>query len=78
MLAHDLLDGLGRFVGVVEWNGGNVVVQDVRLDDAVQELAADEAKLAVNGRGGTACVGPGVGVVVGERGVGVLKVGDGD
>jgi hypothetical protein len=76
--AHDLLDGVGGLVGVVEGNGADVVVQDVRLDDAVQERAADEAELAVDSRGGAAGVGPGLSVVVGERGVGVLEEGDGD
>ena len=54
------------------------MVQDVRLDYAVEELAADEAELAVDGGCGAAGEGPGAGVVVGERGVGVLEVGDGD
>ncbi len=50
------------------------MVQDVRLDDAVEEVAADEAELAVDGGGGAAGEGPGVGVVVGKGRVGVLEV----
>jgi len=53
-------------------------MQHVRLDDAVEELAADEAEFAVDGRRGAAGEVPGVGVVVGEGGVGVLEVGDCD
>jgi hypothetical protein len=53
VLAHDGLDGLGGLVGVVEGDGGDVVVEDVGLDDAVEDLAADETELAVNGGGGT-------------------------
>lgn len=33
--AHNWLDGLGSLVGVVEWNGRDVVVEDVGFDDAV-------------------------------------------
>ena len=78
VLAHDGLDGLGGLVGVVEGDNGDVVVQDVRLDDAVEDVAPDEAELAVDGRGRATGEGPAVGVVVGERGVGVLEEGDGD
>jgi hypothetical protein len=76
--AHHGFDGLGRFVGVVERDGGDVVVEDVGLDDAVEELAADEAEFAVDGCSGTAGVCPGFGCVMGEGRVGVLEEGDGD
>lgn len=46
---HDLLDGLAGLVGVVEGNGAHIVVKDVSLDDAVEDVAANEAELAVNG-----------------------------
>lgn len=78
MAAHDRLDGLGGQVGVVEGDGADVVVQDVRLDDAVEDVAADEAEVAVDGGGGAADVVPGRRFVVGEGGVGVLEVGDCD
>ena len=54
------------------------MVQDVGLDDAVEEVAADEAEVAVDGGGGAADVVPAAGLVVGEGGVGVLEVGDCD
>jgi hypothetical protein len=73
VLAHDGLDGLGGLVGVVEGDGGDVVVEDVGLDDAVEDLAA-----AVNGGGGTTGKVPGLAGVVREGRVGVLEVGDGD
>ena len=76
MTAHDGLDGLGGLVGVVEGDGGDVVVKNVGLDDTVEEMTSDEAKLTVDGSSGTTSVGPGVGVVVGEGGVGVLQEGD--
>ena len=78
VLAHDGLDGLGGLVGVVEGDGADVVVQHVGLDDAVEEVAPDEAELAVDGCSGAADEVPDLGVVVGEGGVGVLEEGDGD
>lgn len=77
MLAHYWLDGLGGLIGVVEWDRRNVVVEDVRLDDAVQEVAADEAELAVDGSGSATGKVPRIASVVREGWVGVLKVGDG-
>ena len=50
----------------------------MRLDDAVEEVAADEAKVAVNRRQGALDEGPVVGVEVREVGVRVVEVGDGD
>ena len=76
--AHDGPDGVRGLVGVVKGDGGDVVVQHVRLDDAVEELAADEAELAVNGGGGPTRKVPRLGLVVRERGIRVLEVGDGD
>ena len=78
VLAHDRLDSLGGFVGVVEGDGGDVVVQDVSLDDAVEEVTTDETEFAVNGCGGTTSKVPRAASVVRERGVGVLEVGDSD
>lgn len=76
--SHDGLDGLGGLVCVVEGDGGNVVVEDVGLDDAVHQRAADETKLAVNGGGGAASEVPRITSVVGKRWVGVLEVCNGD
>jgi len=74
--AHDGLDGLGSLVGLVEGNGADVVVQNVGLDDAVEELTADKSKFAIDSRGGATDVGPGLASVMWERWVGVLKIGD--
>lgn len=78
MLAHDGPDGIGRFVGVVKRDAANIVVQDVRLNDAVEEVAADEAHLAVDGGSSAANIVPLVGRVMREGWVGVLKECDGD
>lgn len=78
VLAHDGADGIGGLVGVVKGDGGHVVVQDVGLDDAVQQLAADEAHLAVDGGGSASDKVPLLAGVVGEGRVGVLEEGDGN
>lgn len=78
MLAHDGTDGLGGLIGVVKGNGGNVVVQDVGLDDAVQKLAADEAHLAIDGGSSATDKVPLLTGVVGESRVGVLEESDGN
>ena len=61
---------------MVERDGGDVVMKDVRFDDAVEEASADEAKLAIDGRSGPACEVPSLALVVWERRIGVLQVGD--
>lgn len=48
----------------------------MRLDDAVEQVAADETKVAVNSREGTLDESPVVGIKVWKVGVGVMEVGD--
>jgi len=76
--AHDRLDGLGGLVGVVEGNGADVVVQDMGLDDAVEEVAADETELAIDGGSAATDIIPRLVGVVRQRGIGVLEEGDGN
>lgn len=78
MAAHDGLDRLGRFVGVVEWDGGDVVVEDVGFDDAVHQGATDESKFAIDGCSGATSEVPGITGVVGQRWVGVLEESNSD
>jgi hypothetical protein len=78
VLAHDGLDGLRSLISIVKGNGADVVVEDMGLDDAVEEVTADESELAIDsGRGATDKV-PLLSGVVRERGVGVLEEGDGN
>lgn len=61
---------------MVERNCGDVVMKDVRLDDAVEDVSADEAKLAIDCRSGPACEVPGLALVVWEGRICVLQEGD--
>jgi hypothetical protein len=54
------------------------VVQHERLDGAVEQVPADEAKLAVNGGGGAADEVPFLLGIVGQGGISVLQVRDGN
>lgn len=59
MLAHHFLDVKRGFGGVVEGNGGDEVVADVRADDVVEKMGVNETEVAVDGCSGTAGEGPG-------------------
>lgn len=76
MLSHHWLDSLRRFVGIVEGNGANIVMQDVGLDDTVEKLSADETKFSIDCGGCTASVGPGLGGIVRKLRIGMLKICD--
>jgi hypothetical protein len=54
------------------------MVDDVLLDDAVEEVLANETELAVNGGESTLDIGPALSGVVRDIGVVVVKVGDGN
>jgi hypothetical protein len=62
---------------MIEWNGADVVVSDVSLDNSVKKSTADESEFAVNCGCGTTGEVPGLVVVVRKSGVGVLQVSDG-
>lgn len=78
MLTEHGFDGFGGFIGMVEWNRRDEVVQDVRFDDAVQEMATDKAELAIDGRSSSTGKVPGFSGVVGKRWISVLEVCDGN
>lgn len=78
MTAHDALDGVASLVGVVERDGADIVMENVGFNDSVQKLATNKTKFPIDGRCGASCVGPGLGGVVGQGRVGVLKEGNGD
>lgn len=78
VLAHDGLDGLGSLIGIVKGDAADVVVQDVGLDDAVEEMSADEAHLAINGGSSAADKVPLIVGVVRKGRIGVLEESDGN
>ena len=62
---------------MVEGDGGDVVVEDVSLDDAVEQLSADESEFTVDCRCCASSEVPGLASVMRKRGIGMLEVGDG-
>jgi hypothetical protein len=78
VVSHDALDGLAGLVGVVEGDVADVVVQHVGLDDSVEDVAADEAEVAVNGGSSAAGEVPHLRLVVRKGRVGVLEEGNSD
>ncbi len=50
----------------------------VVLDNVVEEVAADKAKVTVDGGQSALDKGPALSLKVGDVGVGVVQVGDGD
>ena len=78
MVTHHFPDVLRGLAGVVEGDGGDKVVADVRSDNVVEEVRVDEAEVTIDGCGGSAGEGPGSIVVVGHAGIGVLEEGDCD
>lgn len=66
-----------RFVGADLGYLREEVVDDVLLDNAVEEVLANEAELSVNSSQGTLDVGPALGSVVRDLGVVVVQISDG-
>ena len=73
MFAQDGLDGFRCLVGVVERNGGYEMMQDMSFHNAVHEVPADEAELAIDGGGCSAGEVPGIGFIMRKSRIGVLK-----
>lgn len=78
MLAHDWLDRLGSLVSMIEGDCANIVVEHVGLNDAVEKVRSNGPEVSVDGCSCTANEVPCFGFVVGESGIGVLKVCDGN
>ena len=78
MLAHDGANGLRSLIGVIEGNAGHVMVEDVGLDNAVEELTTDEAKLTIDSGSSAANKVPLFSGVVRKRGISVLEESNGN
>lgn len=76
MLPHDWLDCLSGFVGMVEWNSADIMVQDVGFNDAVEQVSTNKAEFTINCRRGAASEGPSVGRIVWQGRISVLEVGN--
>lgn len=76
MTTHDRLNGFTGLIRVVEWDGADVVVKDVGLNDTVEESAADETEFTIDCCSGSTNIIPAPGCVVRKSWVGVLEVGD--
>lgn len=76
--AKQWLDGLSCFLGLVEWNAAEEMVDDVVVNDLVEEMTTNKTDCAVNSGERTLGVGPGLGCVVWDFRVSVLKVRDSD
>lgn len=72
------LDRLSSLIGLVKGNTREQVVNDVLLNDAVEQVLANETELAVNRGKGTLDEGPSLLGVVRDLGMVVMEVGDGD
>ena len=75
---QDWLDGFGSLVGVIERDGGDKVVKDVRLYNAMHQGPTDEAEFTVNRCSSAASEIPGCVLVMREGGIGMLKISDCD
>lgn len=49
MSPHNFAHSIRSFFGMVKWNFGGMVMQDMSFDGAVHDKAADEAKITVDG-----------------------------
>ena len=75
---HDWFDGFGSFISVVKGDRADVMMQNVCLNNAVENTAADETEFSVNSCGGTTDIVPASSCVVRKRRIGVLKIGNGN
>lgn len=63
MLSHDGLNRLCGQLGIIKRYGRDVMMQNMRLDDAMEDVAADKTEFAVDCGRSAAGEGPG-GVVI--------------
>ena len=73
MMAHDWFDSLARFVGIVEWNCADEMVEDMGFDDAVEEMTTYETEFTVDSGGGSTGKVPCLGSIVRKGRIRVLE-----
>ena len=59
MHSHNLFDSVRGLFCVVEWDSRGVVMEDVVLDGAMEDIPADKTKVSVHGGCATAEERPG-------------------
>ena len=78
IVTNEFLDSLSGLSCVVEWDSGDVMVQDVGLDDVVEEEPTDETKFSVDSCTCTSGEVPFVVFVMRQGDVSMLQVGEED
>ena len=64
-MTHDWFNGFGSLIGVVEWDDAYVVVENMRLDDAVENIRTDGPEVTINGGCGASSEVPCFRLIVG-------------
>ena len=77
MYSHHIFDSARRFFCVVERDSRCVVMEDVILDRAMEDIASDKPKVSIYGRSAAAEERPRFTRIVWQSRVGVLQEGDG-
>lgn len=76
MLTKNLLDGFGTLAAIVEGNTRHKVVQNMSLNNVMEDVLANEAKVTINSGSGTTGKVPLSNIVVRKSRVRVLQVSD--
>ena len=74
MFAHDHFDSSCSLLSVIEWDDGDVVVENVGLNDAVEQGTTDEAEVTINSRCSARSKSPCLRSVMGDRRVCMLQI----
>lgn len=74
MLAHHLADGFSTFTAIVKGDAGHKVMENVSLDNVMEDVLADKAKVSINGGRGSTGKVPLTSRVMGQTGVSVLEI----
>ena len=72
MYSHHTLDSVRGLFCVVEWDSRCVVMEDVTLSRAMEEIPSDKSEVSVHRRSAATKEGPSVTRIVWQRRVGML------
>ena len=71
-----MLDCFRGFLGVIEWDNRDIVVENMGLNDAVEQRPSYESRITIYCCGSSCGENPGLEPILRDSGVGVLQVGD--